>query len=110
MKIKLTENEKNEISSMYEEIDNKLFNFLLRRLKKEEDFYNSESFTVYYFEDFPDDKFNSLMKKYRIETFLIDFLIKIGKMRPDYFVMKNTENDGETKKVLNTIRKFINFL
>jgi hypothetical protein len=110
MKITITENERESISSQYKEIDNKLFNFLLRRIKTEDDFYNSESFTVYYFEDFPDDKFNSLMKKYRIETFLIDFLIKIGKMRPDYFVMKNPENDGETKKVLNTIRKFINFL
>jgi hypothetical protein len=35
MKLILNENEKNQISSQHEEIDSSLFNFLLRRIKKE---------------------------------------------------------------------------
>ena len=34
MKIILNEDEKNQISSQHEEIDQSLFNFLLRRIKK----------------------------------------------------------------------------
>lgn len=35
MKIILNEEEKNQISSQHEEIDSRLFNFLIRRVKKE---------------------------------------------------------------------------
>ena len=66
MKIVLNEEEKNQISSQHEEIDSRIFNFLMRRIKKEKrklgsdwDDFKPIEVTEYTFEGLPGFGFNS---------------------------------------------------
>ena len=72
MRIIINEEEKNQISSQHEEIDSRLFNFLIRRLKKEtivmggSDYgFDSEPISInrYTFEGVPSYGFSSYHSK-----------------------------------------------
>jgi hypothetical protein len=115
MKIKLNENEKDQISSQYEEIDSRLFNFLLRRIKIREkklggDFGNIEPLTAieYTFEGYPGWGFNNFKSKKDIENSIVDMLWENDIIDFDPYSLE--EQDPKRVKIIKTIRKFLNFI
>jgi hypothetical protein len=119
MRIKLTENEKDQISSKHEEIDSGLFNFLVRRIKVEEKDLGTDWFdqkplrvTEYRFEGFPGYGFNSFSSKKDMEYKIVEMLIEdentdfVG----DWFYGLQNVNNPERQKFIKTIRKFLNFV
>jgi hypothetical protein len=115
MKIILNENEKNQISSQHEEIDSSLFNFLMRRIKKEKrklgnEFYdNPLEVTNYTFEGLPGYGFTNLVSsKKDIQNRIFDMLYENDII--DYWPYDLNERDPQRVKLTKTIRKFINFI
>ena len=123
MKILINENEKGQISSQHEEIDRSLFNFLMRRIKKEtknihqgfgtnyefEDF-EPLSVTEYTFDGFPGFGFNTFNNKKQIERKIIEMLIEETDLVGDWFFGPENVNNPERQKFMRTIRKFLNFI
>lgn len=117
MKIKLTENEKDQISSKHEEIDSSLFNFLVRRIKVEErdlgtDWLGDKPLRVteYKFEGFPGYGFNSYSSKKDMEFKIAEMLIEETEFVGDWFYGFQNVNNPERQKFMKTIRKFLNFI
>lgn len=117
MKIIINENEKDQISSQHEEIDRSLFNFLLRRLRKNKrnlggDFEDFEplSVTEYTFEGFIGFGFNSFNNKKEMESKTIEMLIEETDLVGEWFFGPNNVNNPERQKFIKTIRKFLNFI
>jgi hypothetical protein len=116
MKITLNENEKDQISSQYEEINSRLFNFLLRRVKIKErnlggDYGDEvESLIVieYTFQEYPGWGFNSFDTKKKIESSIIDMLWENDVI--DFYPYDLDERDPKRVKIIKTIRKFLNFM
>jgi hypothetical protein len=113
----------NEISSQHEEIDSRLFNFLMRRIKKEtrnihQGFgtnYEFEDFeplnvTEYTFEGFPRFGFNTFNNKKQIERKIIEMLVEETDLVGDWFFGPENVNNPERQKFIRTIRKFLNFI
>jgi hypothetical protein len=115
MKIVLNEEEKSQISSQHEEIDSSLFNFLMRRIKKENrkldnEFYdNPLEVTNYTFEGLPGYGFTNLVSsKKDIQNRIFDMLYENDII--DYWPYDLNERDPQRVKLTKTIRKFINFI
>ena len=115
MKIILNENEKNQISSQHEEIDSSLFNFLMRRIKKENrklgnEFYDSPlEVTNYTFEGLPGYGFTNLVSsKKDIQNRIFEMLFENDVI--DFWPYDLNERDSKRVKLTKTVRKFINFI
>ena len=115
MRIKLNENEKDQISSQHEEIDSRLFNFLLRRIKINEknlgpNFGSIEPLVVieYTFEGYPGWGFNSFSTKKKIESSIVEMVWENDVI--DFYPYDLDERDPQRIKVIKTIRKFLNFI
>jgi hypothetical protein len=115
MKITLNENEKDQISLQYEEINSRLFNFLLRRVKINErnlgpKFGNIEPLIVieYTFQEYPGWGFNSFDTKKKIESSIIDMLWENDVI--DFYPYDLDERDPKRVIIIKTIRKFLNFM
>lgn len=111
MKIILNEDEKNQISSQHEEIDQSLFNFLLRRIKKNKRNISRDSEDLniieYTFEGLPGYGFTNYVPKKRMETKIIEMLSEND--ITDY-IYDMDEQNPERIKIVKTIRKFLNFM
>ena len=112
--IKITLNENEQISSQHEDIDIKLFHFLMRRLKISErefgrDWVDMEPLKVkeYRFEGFPGYGFTGYMSKKDMEKSIITMLYEND--ITDY-VYDMDEQNPERVKIVKTIRKFLNFM
>lgn len=117
MRIKLTENEKDQISSKHEEIDSNLFNFLVRRIKVEEKDLGTDwlgnrplRVTEYKFEGFPGYGFNSFSSKKDMEYKICEMLIEETEFVGDWYYGSQNVNSPERQKFIKTIRKFLNFV
>jgi hypothetical protein len=117
MRIKLTENEKDQISSKHEDIDSGLFNFLVRRIKVEEKDLGTDWFdkkplrvTEYRFEGFPGYGFNSFSSKKDMERKIFEMLVEETEFVGDWFYGSQNVNNPERQKFMKTIRKFLNFV
>ena len=116
MKIILNEEEKNQISSQHEEIDSRIFNFLMRRIKKEKRKLGGEfggfkpfEITEYTFEGLPGYGFTNLVSsKKDIQDRIFDMLYENDVI--DYWPYDLNERDPQRVKLVKTIRKFINFI
>jgi hypothetical protein len=115
VKITLNENEKDQISSQHEEIDSRLFNFLLRRIKVEEreigvDLEEIEPLKVkdYTFEGYPGYGFNTWATKKLMEKKIIDMLYENDII--DYWPFELELQDSKRVKIFKKIRKFLNFI
>lgn len=113
MKIKLTENEKNQISSQHEEFDSRILNFLMRRINVEKrklggDFGDFEPLTTieYNFNGFPGHGFNSYQNRSYWERRVIELLEEAEIIPQDWAGDLKVENP-ERQKIIRTIRKFI---
>ena len=110
----LIEDDKNDILNQHEDIDHKLFNFLLRRIKIIErelggNWGDMEPLKVkeYRFEGFPGYGFTGYMSKKDMEKSIITMLYEND--IKDY-VYDMDERNPERVKIVKTIRKFLNFM
>jgi hypothetical protein len=116
MRIIINENEKNQISSQHEEIDSRIFNFLMRRIKKEKrklgsdwDDFKPIEVTEYTFEGLPGFGFNSFYSsKKNIENNIFRMLVEGDVI--DFWPYDLDERDPKRVKIVKTVRKFINFI
>jgi len=115
MKIKLNENEKDQISSQHEEIDSSLFNFLIRRIKTKEkklgaDWGKVEPLIVieYTFEGLPGWGFNQFRTKKEMESDILNMLWENEII--DIYPYDLDERNPQRVKIVKTIRKFLNFI
>lgn len=112
MKIIITENERESISSQHEEFDSRILNFLMRRIKIEEPKYDilpPIKVVTYSFGGYPDYGFNSFMTKYQIESRIISLLIDNDIVDIDLYADNNKLNP-EIQKIIRTIRRFLNII
>jgi len=117
MRIRLNEEEKNQISSQHEEIDSRTFNFLIRRIQKNKRNLGNNEFdddifevTEYTFEGFPGHGFNSFNNKKQIERKIIEMLVEETDLVGDWFFGPENVNNPKRQKFMRTIRKFLNVL
>jgi Icc-related predicted phosphoesterase len=114
-KIIVEEEEKNQISSQHEEVDSRLFNFLIRRLKVEErnlggnwgDF-EPMKIKEYSFEGIPGYGFTGYNTKKEMERKILNMLDENDII--DTHPYELDERDPERVKIIKTIRKFLNFV
>jgi hypothetical protein len=110
----IEDGEKKDILSQHDEIDQKIYNFLIRRIKVvkkdlNRNWADMEPLKVieYSFEGLPGYGFTDYVPKKRMESKIIEMLYEqdiIG------FLYDMNENDPERKKIIKTIRKFLNFV
>jgi hypothetical protein len=114
--IKISEQEENQISSQHDNIDRKLFNFLFRRIEVKEKeigsrFEELEPIKVieYTFKDLPGYGFNNFYSKKDMVNSILKMLLENDLVEDDIFDIKN-EIDKNRQKIIQTIRKFLNFI
>ena len=112
--IKVNLNENEQISSQHEDIDSKLFYFLIRRLtvierKLGDGSHGMEPLKVkeYKFDGFPGYGFNGYMSKKDMEKSIITMLYEND--IKDY-IYDMDERDPNRVKIVKTVRKFLNFM
>lgn len=112
--IRSTLNENEDISSQHEDIDSKLFYFLMRRIKVEEKNLGTDwlgdkplRVTEYRFEGLPGYGFNSFGNKKDAENKIIEMLYENDVTE---YVYDMNERDPKRIKIVKTIRKFLNFI
>jgi hypothetical protein len=113
MKIRLTENERESISSQHEEFDSRILNFLMRRIKVEErkiggnwgDF-EPLTTTEYTFEDFPGYGFTSYQAKSYWTRQILE-LLEEAEIIPEDWHGDPRVKESERQKIIKTVRKFI---
>jgi hypothetical protein len=110
----IEDDEKKDILSQHDDIDQKILNFLIRRIKVEEkdlgtDWFDKKQLKVteYSFDGLPGYGFNSYVSKKRMETKILDMLYHQDMIG---YLYGMDENDPERKKIIKTIRKFLNFV
>lgn len=117
MKIVITENEKNQISSKHEEFDSDILFFLMRRVQINErnlgwtgldsDPSNTLKVTEYTFEGFPGYGFNSFKTKKDMTNSILNLLVEETDLISDDWFDLPSQNP-QKQKVIKTIRKFLN--
>ena len=114
MKVILSENEKQNISTQHDEVDRKLFNFLMRRIKVEKRKMGGNwgdieplEVTQYNFEGYPSYGFTSYDSKKTMENKIIKMFYE-NDIIDDIFEMD--ERDPKRIKIVKTIRNFLNFI
>jgi hypothetical protein len=120
MRYKLRENTNDPNSPQNEEFDSRIFNFLIRRIKKttrdiNQDFgtiYDFEPLSVneYTFDGFPGFGFNTFNSKKQIERRIIEMLVEETDLVGEWFFGPENVNNPERQKFMRTIRKFLNFI
>ena len=115
MRIIINENEKNQISSQHEEIDSRLFNFLIRRLKGEERNWGGNwgdfepmKIKEYSFEGIPGYGFTGYNSKKEMERKILNMLYENDIINTHPYDLD--ERDPERVKIVKTIRKILNFV
>lgn len=109
----MTLNENDDISSQHEEIDSKLFYFLIRRLHvSERELGNWGDFKPlkikeYSFEGYPTYGFNDYDSKKTMERKIIKMLYENDIIE---YLYNMDERDPKRVKIIKTIRKFIKFI
>lgn len=113
-KLLIENEEKENILNQYENIDKKLFNPLLRRLKIEKRKLGGNwgdieplEVTEYTFEGYPGYGFTSYDSKKTMENKIIKMLIENDTI--DY-IYDMDERDPKRVKIVKTIRNFLNFI
>ena len=108
----LSENE--QISSQHEDIDSKLFYFLMRRLKVSErelggnlGDYEPLKVKEYRFEGFPGYGFTGYMSKKDMERSIFTMLYENDVVED---IDEMDERNPERVKIVKTIRQFLNFI
>jgi len=110
-KVLITEEEKNDISDQYNDIDRSILNFLLRRLEKKERQIGEDppmNVIEISFKGLPGYGFNNFHGRKSMEKKVIDMLtdkevIDLGEYNPSTL-------DTNRQKVIKTIRQFLNFV
>jgi hypothetical protein len=112
-KILITEEEKNEISNSYDDIDRKLMTFLLRRAEKKERQIGDDEYPLKVIEvsfiDLPGYGFNSFSNRKDMERNIINMLYENDIVGDEVYDFKN-ELDTNRQKIVKTIRAFLNFI
>jgi hypothetical protein len=110
----IEDGEKKDILSQHDDIDPKIFNFLMRRIKIIErevgvGFGDIEQLKVneYRFYGYPGYGFSSYDSKRLMESKIIEMLYEND--ITDYIYDMNEQNP-ERQKIIKTIRKFLNFI
>ena len=110
----ITENEKQYISSQYDEIDRNLFNFLIRRIKIKKRKLGGNwgdieplEVTEYTFEGHPGFGFTSYESKKTMENEIIRMLFENDIINDVYDM---DERDPKRIKIVKTIRNFLSFI
>jgi hypothetical protein len=110
----IEDGDKKDILLQHDEVDPKLFNFLLRRIKIEEkdlgtDWFDNRRILVneYRFDGLPGYGFNSYDSKKTMESKIIEMLYEND--ITDY-IYDMVEQNPERQKIIKTIRKFLNFI
>lgn len=116
MRIIITENEREEISSQHEEIDSRILNFLMRRINVEKrklggNWGDIEPLTVteYTFDGFPGHGFTSYQNRSYMERKVIE-LLEEAKIIPEDWVGNLKDQDLVRQKIIRTIRKFMKLI
>lgn len=116
MRLIITENEREEISSQHEEIDSRILNFLMRRINVEKrklggNWGDIEPLTVteYTFDGFPSYGFTSYQNRSYMEGKILELLEEAGIIPEDWFGDLNTQ-DPKRQKIIRTIRKFMKLI
>ena len=109
----IEDGEKKDILSQHDNIDQKLFNFLIRRAKVKKSVVVSNvgeeplKIIMVSFEGHPGYGFNSYDSKRGMESKIIEMLYEND--ITDYIYDMNEQNP-ERQKIIKTIRKFLNFI
>lgn len=113
MKIRLTENERESISSQHEEFDSRILNFLMRRIKVEErkiggNWGDIEPLTTteYTFEGFPGYGFTSYQARPYWTKQILE-LLEEAEIIPENWHGNPRVKESERQKIIKTVRKFI---
>jgi len=114
MKLNISENEKDQISSQHEEIDPKIFNFLIRRITVIERILGFDDNPIkvieYRFDGFPEHGFHSFVNKKIMERKIIELLWEADMIGFDIYDQPTNKLSLEAQKIKKTIRKFLNFI
>ena len=110
-KVLITEEEKNNISDQYNDIDRSILNFLLRRLEKKERQIGEDppmNVIEISFKGLPGYGFNNFHGRKSMEKKVIDMLtdkevIDLGEYSPNIL-------DVNRQKMVKTVRNFLNFI
>jgi hypothetical protein len=115
-KLIISEEEKQDITNQYENIDRKLLNFLIRRVDSKENYIGKQfkdfeplKVTEYVFKDLPGYGFNSFNSKKEMERAIINMLYENDFIGEEIYDIKNVL-DTDRQKIIKTIRKFLNFI
>jgi hypothetical protein len=113
MKIRLTENERESISSQHEEFDSRILNFLMRRIKIEERNLGGNwgdieplKVTEYTFEGFPGHGFTSYQARSYWTRKILE-LLEEAEIIPEDWHGDPRVKESERQKIIKTVRKFI---
>jgi len=112
MKIIITENERESISSQHEEFDSRILNFLMRRINVEKrklgDFHHIEPLEIveYTFDGFPGYGFNSYQARPYWTKQILE-LLEEAEIIPEDWNGDSKVKDSERQKIIKTVRKFI---
>lgn len=112
-KILISEEEKNEISSSYDDIDRKLMNLLLRRVSVNEKQIGDDNdeqpikYTEIRFDNFPGYGFTTFMSKKDMERSIFTMLYENDVVED---IDEMDERNPERVKIVKTIRQFLNFI
>ena len=116
MKIRLTENERESISSQHEEFDSRILNFLMRRVNVEErkiggNWGDIEPLTTteYTFEGFPGYGFTSYQARPYWTRQILELLEEAG-IIPEDWAGDLRAKESERQKIIKTVRKFIKYI
>ncbi len=108
-KIVITEDEKNDILSKYDNIDIKLLHFLLKTYRTKIMNFDNFKVTEVRFEGFPGYGFNSMRSKKEIINKIMDFLFENDIVEyDDSFYQKSKGVNEKRQIIVKTIKKFIN--
>jgi hypothetical protein len=99
-----------------EKVDNKIFNFLVRRSKKETKKLGGDwgdldpiIVTEYTFEGFPEYGFNNFISKKNVESKILELLFHANLIDDDIF-MRGTEMNEKHQTTMKTIRAFLKYI
>jgi UTP-glucose-1-phosphate uridylyltransferase len=110
-KILITEEEKNEISNSYDDIDRRIMNLLLRRVNVNEKQIGSEEDPIKFIEvrftDFSGYGFTNFMSKKDMERSIFTMLYENDVVED---IDEMDERNPERVRIVKTIRQFLNFI
>ena len=110
-KVLISEEEKNEISNSYDDIDRKLMNLLLRRVSVNETKIGDDEYPINIIEirfaNFPGYGFTTFISKKEMERSIFTMLYENDIVED---IDEMDERNPERVKIVKTIRQFLNFI